>query len=505
MKRELDFSAEELNKMDKKEGLKKIVGSKSVLSDLKSLEEYSKDESFIHPIRPQYVVKPHNVDELQLLVKWANDSLTPLVPVSSGGPHFRGDSVPGTEGAVVVDLSDMKRIIRIDRRNRVVMIEPGVTSDELCMELKKSGLRLNMPLLPRRRKSVVGSVLEREPVIMPKYHWDMVDPLACTEVIFGSGDIHRTGSASGPGTVDEQLKAGGAQKSPAGPLADWGRIIQGSQGTMGIVTWATIRCELLPSLEEPFMVGSSNLSDLCELIHWLIRLRLADECLVLNNVNLAHILTRQWPDGYESLRDSLPPWILFFCISGYEYYPEEKVALQIEEMRDIAKRVELEPVKTLGGVSAQELLGIVQKPSEEPYWKIRGKGSCYDIFFLSPYDRLPRLTKVMNKVAGEYHYPVSDMGIYLQPIVQGTCYHCEFNLFFNPSNAEEVKKLKKVSLNAIQSLLKKGAFFSRPYETWVDAVYGRDAATMASLKKIKGIVDPHNIMNPGKLCFTKKS
>jgi FAD/FMN-containing dehydrogenase len=491
--------------MNKKEELIKIVGDKSVLSDPKSLEEYSKDESFIHPIRPEYIIKPHNMDELQLIVKWANDTLTPLVPVSSGGPHFRGDSIPGTDGAVVVDLTGMKRIIRVDRRNRVAMVEPGVTLNELSTVLKTRGLRLNMPFLPRRQKSAVGSSLEREPVIMPKYHWDMVDPLACVEVIFGTGDTHRTGSASGPGTVNEQWKSGGVQKSPAGPLADWSRIIQGSQGTMGIVTWATIRCELIPRLEKPFMVGSSNLPDLCELIHWLIRLRLADECLVLNNSNLAHILAKQWPDEYKSMRDSLPPWVLFFCTSGYEYYPEEKVAYQIEEMRDITRRVKLEPVETLNGVSAPKLLGILQRPSEDPYWKMRGKNSCHDIFFITTYDRLPKFVKVMNEIDSEYDYPVSDMGIYLQPIVQGVGYHCEFNLFYNPKNTEEVNKLKKLSLHAVQSLLDNGAFFSRPYDAWVEAIYERDATTMVSLMKIKEIVDPNNIMNPGKLCFPVKN
>ncbi len=487
--------------MGEKEALIKILGSESVSVNPRSLEGYSRDESFIHPIRPEYIVKPKNADELQLIVKWANETLTPLIPVSSGAPHFRGDSIPSTIGAVIVDLSGMKKILRFDRRNRVAMVEPGVTFAELRSELAKNGLRLNMPLLPRRRKSVVGSVLEREPVIMPKYHWDMVDPLACTEVIFGSGDIYRTGAAAGPGTVEEQWKSGGAQKSPAGPLADWCRVIQGSQGTMGIVTWATIRCELLPSLEEPFIVGSSGLPGLFELSHWLIRLRLADECLVLNNSNLAHILAKQWPGEYESLRDSLPPWVLFFCISGYEYYPEEKVAYQIEEMTDIAKRVEVEPVKKLDRISASELLGILPGPSEDPYWKTRGEGSCYDIFFLATYDRIPELIKVMYEAAGEYGYPLSDMGIYLQPIVQGTSYHCEFNLFFDPANPEEVSKLKKLSLNAVQTLMDKGAFFSRPYDIWVDMVYGRDAETTAALRKIKRIVDPNNIMNPGKLCF----
>ena len=486
---------------DGKEGLVKIVGNPGVLDNPKDLDEYSKDESFSQPNKPACVVKPKNVDELKLIVNWANETLTSLVPVSSGEPHFRGDSVPGTRGTVIVDLSGMKKILRVDRKNRVVMIEPGVTFGELQAELKKSGLRLNMPLLPRSRKSVVGSVLEREPVIMPKYHWDIVDPLACTEVIFGSGDTYRTGAAAGPGTVEEQWNSGGAQKSPADPIVDWIRLIQGAQGTMGIVTWATIRCELIPGIEEPFMVGSSSLPNLCELIHWLVRLRLADECLVLNNTNMARILCKQWPGGDQDLRDRLPPWVLFFCICGYEYFPEEKVAYQMERMTEMAKRAGVIPVKTLGGVSASELLDVLRRPSEDPYWKLKGKGSCHDIFFLATYDKLPELVKVMNETVDEHGYPISDMGIYLQPIVQGTSYHCEFNLFFNPSDPESVENLKKLSSHSVQSLMDKGAFFSRPYGTWSDMVFKRDAETTASLRKIKSIVDPNNIMNRGKLCF----
>ena len=98
----------------KEKGLAKIFGSKNVLDSAKVLEEYSKDMSFVHPIRPRCVVKPKDTDEVQRLVKWANETLTPLVSISSGAPHFRGDTVPSTGGAVIVDLSGIKKIVRID-------------------------------------------------------------------------------------------------------------------------------------------------------------------------------------------------------------------------------------------------------------------------------------------------------------------------------------------------------------------------------------------------------
>jgi len=70
-----------------------------------------------------------------------------------------------------MDLSGMKKILWVNRENRVAMVEPGVTFNELIPAVAEKGLRLNMPLKPRQSKSVIGSMLEREPVILPKYHW----------------------------------------------------------------------------------------------------------------------------------------------------------------------------------------------------------------------------------------------------------------------------------------------------------------------------------------------
>jgi FAD/FMN-containing dehydrogenase len=149
--------------------LAKIVGSANVIDDQSALADYSADMSFVQPIRPAQVVKPKNSAEILEIVALAKETLTPLVPVSSGAPHFRGDTVPGSGGSIVVDLSQMKKIIHIDRQNRVAMFEPGVTFAELEKAVGQEGLRLNMPLLPRRTKSIVGSLLEREPVLMPGY------------------------------------------------------------------------------------------------------------------------------------------------------------------------------------------------------------------------------------------------------------------------------------------------------------------------------------------------
>ncbi len=488
--------------MIEKVKLVKIVGADNVSYEQATLDEYSRDMSFVNTVRPVCVVKPTNAGDIQKIVNLANETLTPLVPVSSGPPHFRGDTVPGTGGAVIVDLSKMKKVINVDRARRVAMVEPGVTFGELIPAVEKEGLRLNMPLLPRKFKTVVGSILEREPVIMPKYQWDISDPLACVEVIFGTGDEFRTGQAAGPGTVEEQSAVGGVQKAPYGPgTASWHRLIQGAQGTMGIVTWASMRCEILPSLEEPFVVGSSNFDTLLELTSWLIRLRMVNECFILNNTNLAAIMAKKWPGDYRNLKDALPTWTLFYTVAGYEYFPEERVSSHIKGITDITQRLGVEAVKAAGGVSANEILKVVQQPSGEPYWKLRYKGACQDTFFLTINDKLEGLIGVMNDLAEKAGYPASDMGVYIQPVVQGTGCHCEFNLFYDPGNPSELNRVKELSTSAIKNLMANGAFFSRPYGESAGMIINRDAATVAVLNKLKKMFDPNNVMNPGKVCF----
>jgi hypothetical protein len=136
---------------------------------------------------------------------------------------------------------------------------------------------------------------------------------------------------------------------------------------MGIVTWASAKCELLPKLEEPFLVGSSQLDKIMEMVYWLIRTRMVNECFVLNNTNLAAIMTNKFSGEYLDIKNSLPPWVLFFNIAGYDYFPEKKINAHIHDIKEIAQRVGLEVAQVIGEVSAYKLLKATQRPCEDPY------------------------------------------------------------------------------------------------------------------------------------------
>jgi len=484
-----------------KEELAGILSTKSVTNDPETLDTYSRDLSFVKPIKPRFVVKPGSTDEVQSLVNWANQTQTPLVPVSSAPPRFRGDTIPSVPGAVIVDLSGMKKILRIDVRNKVAMIEPGVTYSELQPELAKEGLRLITPLVPRAGKSVVASLLEREPTLAPRFQWASLDPLRCTEIVWGDGQKLITGDAANWTSMEEAWERKQAPAGPTGPgQADFYRFVSGAQGSMGIVTWASVKCDVLPRPHKLFFVPADKLDSLLDFTYRILRFRFGDELLILNKFDLASILGDS-DDHIRALIQELPPYVVLVGIVGRTMLPEERVDYQEKDIRDIAQKFGLQLVPAVPGAGNVEVLKALLNTSKEPYWRLAYKGGYQDIFFLTTLDKTPDFLRTMNSVAEAYGYPTPDMGVYIQPMHQGSSCHCEFLLPYDKDNPKEAARMLQLYTAASEALLKQGAFYSRPYGIWANMAFNRDAQTTITLRKLKGIFDPNNIMNPGKLCF----
>jgi FAD/FMN-containing dehydrogenase len=410
--------------------------------------------------------------------------------------------VPSVPEAVIVDLRRMNKIIRIDRRNRMMIIEPGVTYPQLQPALAKEGMVLSTPLLPRQSKSVIASLLEREPTLIPKYNYTLPEPLRCLEVVWGNGELLRTGEAGGyyP-TLEQQWKMGLAQVFSGGPgQVDYYRLVSGAQGSMGIVTWASVKCDILPRVHRFFFIPADDLKRLIECAYRLLRVRLGDEFFVLNSADLAAVLSTD-ADGIQALKNKLPSWVIVIGIAGRDLFPEERVEYQEKDAGDIVQQLGLKLLPAVSGISGGQVMSAILNPSAVTCWKLTCRGACQDIFFMTTLDKVPEFVNTVFATANALRYPVSDIGIYLQPQHQGTACHCEFNLPYDSGNKTETERVKELLETSSEALIRQGAYFSRPYGIWADMVYNRDARNREVIRTIKGIFDPGNVMNPGKLCF----
>ncbi len=401
----------------------------------------------------------------------------------------------------MVDLSGMKRILKIDRRNRLALLEPGVTYAELQPALQAEGLRMIAPLLPRTNKSVVASLLEREPVMSPRYQWNLLEPLRSLEIIWGNGDKFYSGSGTFRGEKDEDWQAGRVPSLGPGPgQLDFYKFVSAAQGSMGIVTWASVKCEVYPQARKIFFIPAERLEDTVDFTYKLLKFRFGDELFIVNNTCLASMAASQAGE-IESLKNTLPAWTVVVAISGGEILAEEKLAAQESDIRDIAQQHGLQMVPAFQEIRGKTMLDLILHPSPEPYWKLRYRGGSQEIFFLTTLDKTPDFVAAMSSAAAEGEFPAADIGVYLQPVHQGVACHCEFILPFDRENSAEVQKTQALFRKASQRLFRQGAYFSRPYGPWADMVYNADARTKFVSQKIKDIFDPNHVMNPGKLCF----
>jgi len=89
-------------------------------------------------VAPECVLRPRNVDELQQMIRTANAEDINLTVTSSGKPHLKG-GIAGCEPSAIIDLAGWNRIEWINRRNRVCLIQPGVTYGALYQPLPGRG------------------------------------------------------------------------------------------------------------------------------------------------------------------------------------------------------------------------------------------------------------------------------------------------------------------------------------------------------------------------------
>jgi hypothetical protein len=104
-------------------------------------------------------------------------------------------------------------------------------------------------------------------------------------------------------------------------------------------------------------------------------------------------------------------------------------------------------------------------------------------------------------VCTRFNHPARDVGVYLQPLARGRACHLEFSIPCDLASNKEREQTGQLYRCLSEELMAMGAFFSRPYGIWADMVYRRSTTYTATLKELKKVFDPNNILNPGKLCY----
>jgi len=208
-------------------------------------------------------VAPRTVEEVQGIVRVANEFKVPVYPISTGKNLTYGGSAPVYSGSVVVDLKRMNRILDVSERDETCLVEPGVSYFDLYRHLRQNQIKLWIDCPDPGWGGLIGNALDRGGGYTSIDFRDHFDAHCGMEVVLPTGDVVRTGLGA-----NSRSKAWQHFKYGMGPWVDG--IF--SQSNYGIVTKMGFWLMREPKHALSVSVSAFKHSDLVEFLNVLTRL-----------------------------------------------------------------------------------------------------------------------------------------------------------------------------------------------------------------------------------------
>ncbi|ABO08643.1 FAD-binding oxidoreductase [Pyrobaculum calidifontis] len=232
--------------------LESIFGDR-LYTEPQILALYSREASSESGRLPLAVVYPANPDEVVELVKTAIKNRLKIVPLASS-TSLSGNTVTKEEGVVAVSFEKMVKVLEISDVDWYARVQPGIRVDELNLELSKYGLQWPVDPASARAASVGGVIANGGGGVKgarygPASHW-----VLALEAVIGTGDVIRVGCSTVKCREGYNLM----------------QLFIGSEGTLGIVTEATLRLAPLP---QSFVGVMSRFQDVMPLVDAVIEVR----------------------------------------------------------------------------------------------------------------------------------------------------------------------------------------------------------------------------------------
>ena len=279
----------------------------SALSGLTDSQRFSTGQSnrelHLHDISahqgvlPAGIIWPHTTEEVSCILTWAYEQEVPVTPWGAG-TSTEGNPVPA-RGGLVMDMTQMNKILEIRRQDLQVDVQPGVLRKELNRQAGKQGLFF--PPDPGADASIGGMIANNASGVQTVKYGATKDYVMKLTVVLPRGTIIHTGCK--------------AHKSSSG--YDLSRLFVGSEGTLGVVTEATLRLAGIPTHHLAVTITFKKLDQASQSAAVMIGSGLEPAALELLTPELINLMNRE-----KDLR--LPEVPSLFC----EFHGISKAALQ---------------------------------------------------------------------------------------------------------------------------------------------------------------------------------
>ncbi len=448
------------------------IGNRFVFFSPEKLAAYNFDGTdFIFP--PDLVVEPASTEHVSALMKLATKYRLPVVP-RGAGTGVTGGAL-AIKGGIILSLLRMNKIIAIDEINMIAVVEPGVINLDLHNAAEQKGLYYPPDPASYETSSIGGNIAEDAGGPHCYKYGTTRDYVLGMKVVLPDGTIMKTGVQTRKGVVGYDLT----------------NLIIGSEGTLAIVTEATLRLIPLPANTMTLLVFFQDILSLSATLGGITNNRIVPAALEFLD-----------PASVNTIRNRISIKV-----------PQEAATLLIIDLDGETEELERQ-MEQVGEICLQngafEVLIADSSHKRHGLWDVRRKlrdfikeGAKFkraeDITV--PISNIPELIAGCEKIAAKYDLMNHNFG----HLGDGNVH---VNLTCQEKNANIIEQAKLAAKEIFELTVKLGGTISGEHgigitkQEFLDIELSRPSIELQ--KKIKHVFDPLNILNPGKIFPDKK-
>ena len=456
-----------------KEKLISIVTKENFADSKTERLVYSYDATPNFQSMPDAVVSPRNTAEVAEILKLCNKFNVPIVPRGSGTNLCAG-TCP-TEGGVVLLFKHMNKILEIDEENLTITVQPGVITLDMIQAIEEKGLFYPPDPSSMKISTIGGNINENSGGLRGLKYGVTRDYVIGLEAVLPNGDIIRTG--------------GKLAKDVAG--YDLTRLFVGSEGTLGVITEATLKLIPIPETRKTMLALYQDLNAAAKSVSKIIANKIIPTTLEFLDQPTLKVVE-------DFAQIGLPTDVQAVLLIEQDGPPE----VVDRDMKKIAEVCKLENAVSIQVAATEEeadALRTARRAALSAVARLKPTTILEDATV--PRSEIANMVKAINEITEKYQLTICTFGHAGDGNLHPTC-------ATDARNHEEMERVEKAFAEIFEKAIELGGTITgehgvgamkAPYLEWKLKAEG-----IAAMKAIKQAFDPNNIMNPGKV-FAKDS
>ncbi len=454
--------------------LRSLLGAANVLTEMEDRLAYSIDGTMVDRL-PQVIVLPETPLQVSLIVQIARREHLPITPRGSSS-GLSGGSLPSS-GGIAMAMTRMNRIIEISVEDQVAVVQPGVITGQLQTAVEK--LNLFYPPDPSSLtvSAIGGNIAENAGGARCLKYGVTGDYVMGLQVVLASGDIIRPGGRMIKNVTGYDLRS----------------LFTGSEGTLGIITEATLR--LLPKPRHTLTLAAyfSDISLAAQTVTNILA-----QGILPTSIEIMDQTTLQCVE--EMLHIGLPVDMDAMLLISVDGNHIDSVKQDLAEVERVCRATDGTTVQVAQDDKEAAQLWQARR-SVAPALARRMPNKLGEDIAV-PRSKIPEMVKAVRQIASKYQLMIPIYG----HAGDGNLHP---NILCNKRNADEMQRVRLAAAEIFEVAIALGGTLSGEHGIGLlkkeFMVMDLGEAQVNAMKALKQALDPEGLLNPGKIFPTGQS